>query len=80
MLEQSAAAVRWRLNRLRCMGLDEIRHRALRMLAMRAERWGLAASVAVPAPDLARASRPWIHADAKVDPAPYASAAERRWS
>ena len=77
MLEQSAAAVRWRLNRLRCMGLDEIRHRALRSLTMRAERWGLAGSAAAPAPDLARASRPWIHADAKVDPALYASAAER---
>jgi hypothetical protein len=74
MLEQSAAAVRWRLNRLRCMGLDEIRHRALRSLTMRAERWGLAGSAAVPAPDFARASHPWTTPMRRWTPLPYASA------
>src|SRR5262245_57522150 len=76
MLERGSA-IRWRLNRVRCMGLGEIRHRALRSLTLRAERWGLGSTAAVPAPDLAQTSRAWIHADAKVDAASYLSAAER---
>jgi len=48
----------WRVNRLRCMTPAEIRHRVLRALAMRAERWGLVGSHAIPPPDLAHAFRP----------------------
>src|SRR5712692_644701 len=66
----------WRVNRLRCMTHAEIRHRATRALAMRAERWGLLGSGAVPSPDLARASLPWIHATAEVDAAQYLAAAD----
>src|SRR5688572_18915469 len=50
---------RWRLNRLRCMTPVEIGHRVLRAVAMRVERWVPAAG-AVPAPDVTRASRPWL--------------------
>jgi Heparinase II/III-like protein/Heparinase II/III N-terminus len=67
--------VRWYLNRLRCMTPAEIRHRALRALALRAERLRIAGFVSVPAPDLSAASRPWIHTDARVDAAPYLAAA-----
>src|SRR3989442_1495280 len=67
----------WYVNRLRCMPPAEIRHRVLRTLAMQAERWRLAGSGAVPPPDLAHASRPWVHAPPKLDVAPYLAAAER---
>ena len=77
MLEQGLPGVRWRLNRLRRMGLDEIRHRAGRSLALRAERWGIAGSGAAPAPDLSQTCCPWIHADAEVDAGPCVSAAGR---
>src|SRR6266446_3866630 len=69
--------VLWRVNRLRCMTHAEIRHRALRALAMQAERWGLVGYTVVPPPDLAHASRPWIHASAKVDAPRYLAAADR---
>jgi len=67
----------WHANRLSCMTPAEIRHRVLRALAMRVERWRLAEAGAVPPPDLAHASRPWVHALAKVDAARYLAAAER---
>jgi len=54
----------------------EIGHRVVKAAAMRAERWGFVRCV-VPAADLSRAPRAWIHADARVDPLPYARAAER---
>jgi alkylhydroperoxidase/carboxymuconolactone decarboxylase family protein YurZ len=44
---------------------------------MRAERWGLLGSGAVPPPDLTHASLPWIHATARVDAARYLAAADR---
>src|SRR6266446_4359883 len=69
--------VLWRVNRLRCMPPAEIRHRALRALAMQAERWGLLGSAVVPPPDLAHASRSWIHAAAEVDRSRYLAAADR---
>src|SRR5260370_10547673 len=67
----------WRVNRLRCMTHAEIRLRVTRALEMRAERWGLLGSGAVPSPDLTRASLPWIHPMPKVDAAQYLAAAER---
>src|SRR2546425_5005237 len=69
--------VLWHVNRLRCMPPAEIRHRVLRALAMRAERWRLVGSGPVPPPDLAHASRPWVHAPVKADAARYLAAAER---
>ena len=54
----------------------EIGHRMVKAAAMRAERWGLARCV-VPSPDLSVRARPWVHADARVDAAPYVAAAER---
>jgi hypothetical protein len=51
----------WRLNRLRCMAPAEIGYRVWRALGMRLERWTLPATASVPAPDLARASRSWLH-------------------
>jgi len=54
----------------------EIRHRVVQAAAMRAERWGLA-PCPVPAPDLALAPHPWIHARAAVDPQPCVRAADR---
>src|SRR5438445_8011100 len=67
----------WRLNRLGCMTRAEIRHRLLRTMKIRAERWALLGSDVVPPPDLAQATRLWIHAKARVDAAPYLAAADR---
>lgn len=69
--------IRWYVNRLRCMAPEEVRHRARRALAIRAERWGLPGAADVPAPDLANVSRPWIHVATKVDGARYLRAADR---
>ncbi len=68
---------RWRLNRLRCMTPAEVSHRVIRALSARAERAGLLGSEIVPPPDLVPASRPWVHATARVDAARYLAAAER---
>ncbi|MGH8224185.1 MAG: alginate lyase family protein, partial [Woeseiaceae bacterium] len=54
-----------------------VHHRVLRALEMQAERWGLVGSALVPPPDVARASRPWLRAPARVNPAPYVKAADR---
>ncbi len=67
----------WRLNRLRCMTCAEIGHRLLQTVVINAERWGLVGSDVVPAADLTPASRPWIHAAARVDATQYLAAAER---
>ncbi len=64
----------WRVNRLRCMTPAEIRHRAIRALAIQAEYWGLRGYEA-PSPDFTRKSLPWIHATAGVEAAPYLAAA-----
>src|SRR5688572_18325325 len=50
----------WYANRLRCMTPVEIGHRAWRALGMRVERWMPPAVGAVPVPDIARVSRPWL--------------------
>jgi hypothetical protein len=76
MLELNGA-LRWHVNRLRCMTQAEIGHRVLRALAARAERWGLLGSTEVPAPDFAHAPRPWIHVPARADAARHLAAAER---
>ena len=57
----------------------EIAHRALRALQARAERSGLAARAAPcrGAGPRRRGAKPWVHADAGVDAAPYVAAAER---
>jgi hypothetical protein len=69
--------IRWRLNRLRCMTPLEVAHRTLRAMQARAESSGLLRAPAVPAPNLAIAAKPWVHADARIDPAPYVAAASR---
>jgi len=69
--------LRWRFNRLRCMTLPEISHRAFRALAMHVERTGLLGSPRIPSPDLAPVPNHWIHALARVDAAPYLDAADR---
>jgi heparinase II/III-like protein len=66
----------WKLNRLRCMTPAEVMHRVVQAAAMRAERMGLV-RCDVPAPDIHVPVRPWVHADARVDPAPYIVAAEK---
>ena len=73
---QLFGAIRWRLNRLRCMTPAEIGHRVVKAAAMRAERWGFV-RCEVPAADLARRAFPWIHIYARVDASPYVAAAER---
>jgi hypothetical protein len=69
--------LQWRFNRLRCMTPAEISHRVLQALTLRAQSAGLLGAGPVPEPDLSAAPRGWIHADAKVDAAPYVAAAER---
>jgi len=54
----------------------EIGHRVVKAAAMQAERWGFVRCI-VPAADLSREARPWIHANARLDPAPYLAAADR---
>jgi hypothetical protein len=76
-LADAMERVVWHVNRLRTMPPEEMRHRLLRALAMRAERWRIIGSGAVPPPDLAQASRPWVHAQVNVDAARYLAAAER---
>src|SRR5258708_7776548 len=66
----------WKLTRLRCMTPAEIGHRVVEAAATRAERWGFA-RCEVPAPDLARYASPWIHSEARVNPAPILAAADR---
>ena len=68
---------RWRLNRLRCMTPAEVLHRILRALSTHAESAGLVGPEAVPTPDLAPTSPPWIRAPVSVDAARYLAAAER---
>ena len=70
------AGLAWKLNRLRCMTPAEIGHRMVRAAAMTAERMGFV-RITVPAPDLALEPHAWVHADARVDPAPYVAAADR---
>jgi len=70
--------LRWRLNRLRCMTPFEVAHRVLRALQARAERRALGRPRAVPAPEVLRQGKPWIHAQpAGVSAARYVAAAER---
>jgi hypothetical protein len=69
--------LRWRLNRLRCMTPLEIAHRTLRAMQARAESSGLVRAPVVPAPNLAITAKPWVHADGRIDPAPYVAAANR---
>jgi hypothetical protein len=67
----------WYVNRLRCMTPAEIRHRALRALALRAERWGLMDSIVIPPPDIRHTSLPWIRRPAQVDVRSCLEAADR---
>jgi hypothetical protein len=67
----------WRINRLRCMTPAEVANRVLRALQARAERTGLIAARAMPAPDLAAAPNPWVFASGKVQKARYIAAADR---
>jgi hypothetical protein len=55
----------------------EIAYRLARAAQARAERAGWIGAAGVPAPDLSRASTPWIRADAGADPSPYLAAANR---
>lgn len=54
----------------------EIGHRVMKAAATRAERWGFVPCI-VPAADLGHEPNAWIHAGARVDPAPYVAAADR---
>jgi len=55
----------------------EIAHRTLRAMQARAESSGLVRAPAVPAPNLAITAKPWVHADGRIDAAPYVAAANR---
>jgi hypothetical protein len=72
----ATSGLAWKLNRLRCMTPAEIGHRVVKAATMRAERWGFVRCI-VPAADLSRAAKPWIHADARVNPQAYLDAADR---
>ena len=60
-IARAAKRVLWYFNRLYCMTPPEICHRTVRALQLQVERRALMASSAVPAPQIADASRPWIH-------------------
>jgi hypothetical protein len=76
-----AAALLWRINRLRCMSAGEIAHRCARALQAHAEKLGLAGRAAVPAAAVpasgAELPAHWIAPAPGIDPAPYLAAAER---
>jgi len=59
------------------MSAAEIGYRVLRAGQARAEKAGWLGAASVPAPDLSIESRPWIRADARVEPAAYLAAANR---
>ncbi|HEX5801626.1 MAG TPA: alginate lyase family protein [Azospira sp.] len=61
------AALRWRLNRLRCMGPGEILHRLRRLAQAHAERLLPAAAWPLPTADLGRVPTPWIGIGAGID-------------
>ena len=67
----------WRLNRLRCMTLAEVAHRALRALLAQAERAGILGVENPPSPELQASSNPWVSSAPGVAAAPYLAAAER---
>ena len=75
--ETAGGWLQWRLNRLRCMTPAEIRHRAIRMLSMQAERAGVLGGARVPAPQIVPASDTWMSRAPRVDPAAYLAAAGR---
>ena len=76
-ISSAASRLRWRLNRLRCMTPAEIRHRAMRMLWMHAERAGVLGTARVPALRIASAADSWMRFAPQIDPAPYLAAADR---
>ena len=55
----------------------EIAHRALRFAQARAECSGMVRAPAVPAPDLSKEGKRWVHAGARVEAARYLAAAGR---
>jgi hypothetical protein len=59
------------------MTAAELAHRALRALQVLAERRGLFSRIEVPAPDLSRSFKPWVHAAPQVAARTYEAAAER---
>lgn len=73
----SPEALRWRVNRLRCMSAAEIVHRTQRAVHLQAASRGWVRPASAREPDLSVRSLPWVHAAARVDPAPYLEAADR---
>lgn len=71
------ARSRWYLNRLKCMSAAEIRFRALRALAVRAESVWRGSGRHPPTPQFTQTETAWIHTDAAIDAEPYLRAAER---
>src|SRR6185295_15228418 len=69
--------LRWRHNRLRCMQPAEIPHRLARLARALAERSRLLPAGAVPAPDRAPVSHPWVRAAPGIGAAAYVKAADR---
>ena len=55
----------------------EIAHRTLRAMQARAESSGIVRAPLVPAPNCAITAKPWVHAAAGIDAAPYVAAASR---
>jgi hypothetical protein len=73
---EAPSGLAWKINRLRCMTPAEIGHRVVKAAATQAEAWGFV-RCEVPAADLTWHSSPWIHADARVNPASVLDAADR---
>ncbi|MBV8031884.1 MAG: alginate lyase family protein, partial [Betaproteobacteria bacterium] len=67
----------WKLNRLRCMTPAEVAYRVARAAQARFEKAGWIGAGAVPAPDLSRQGKKWIHGNENIDPLPYVAAANR---
>jgi len=71
-----AQALRWRVNRLRCMRPAELPFRVARSIAAYLEPLALRCGH-VPAADRAPSGVRWVHVPEGLDPAPYLAAAER---
>ena len=69
-------SVGWYWNRLRRMSAGEIGHRVRQRARAAAQRAGLFSATRPPPADLGRPSRTWVPQPPRLDPEPYARAAE----
>lgn len=68
-------ALAWYWNRLRCMSVGEVGHRAHQKVMSRLQKFGLAIADSVPPAELSRVARSFVGRDSRVKVDPYIRAA-----